>query len=126
MQLSKENKKVKKTLLYDNHIELGAKMVDFSGWVMPLNYPEGITAEHLATRKRAGLFDVSHMGRFTVSGKDCLTFFQHIFTSNAASLEVGESYILSYPIKMESSGLVEKIHSSKITYLLKLKIKKIK
>ena len=91
MQLSKENKKIKKTPLYDKHIELGAKMVDFGGWMMPLSYQERIAAEHLATRKKAGIFDGSHMGRFTVSGKDCLAYLQHVLTSNAAALEVGES-----------------------------------
>lgn len=92
MQPNPENKKAKRTPLYDKHIELGAKMVDFGGWLMPLNYREGITAEHLATRKRAGLFDVSHMVRFTVSGKDSLTFLQHVLTSNAGSLEMEESH----------------------------------
>jgi len=90
MQLSKKDKK---TPLYDKHIELGAKIVDFGGWAMPLNYQEGIAAEHLATRKRAGLFDISHMGRFTVSRKDCLAYLQYVLTSNAAALEVGEATI---------------------------------
>ena len=102
MQPNPENKKAKRTPLYDKHIELGAKMVDFGGWAMPLSYQEGIAAAHLATRKRAGLFDISHMGRFIVSGKDCLAYLQHVLTSNAASLEVGES---QYTIISDEEGV---------------------
>ncbi len=63
-------------------------MVDFAGWEMPLQYSGGIVAEHLATRRQAGLFDVSHMGRFTVRGAGALPFLQHVLTNNAAALEV--------------------------------------
>ncbi|MCK4602829.1 MAG: glycine cleavage system aminomethyltransferase GcvT, partial [Phycisphaerae bacterium] len=54
---------LQQTALHDRHVALGAKMVDFAGWDMPLQYPAGIVSEHLVTRKGAGLFDVSHMGR---------------------------------------------------------------
>ncbi len=57
------------TVLHDWHVENGAKMVDFAGWEMPLQYRSGIIAEHLATRRHAGLFDVSHMGRFTIEAR---------------------------------------------------------
>jgi aminomethyltransferase len=66
-------------------------MVDFGGWDMPVQYPTGIIAEHLATRKRCGLFDVSHMGRFTFRGTQALAFLQHVLTSNVAALEVGQA-----------------------------------
>jgi aminomethyltransferase len=66
-------------------------MVEFGGWSMPLHYRHGIVAEHLATRSHAGLFDVSHMGRFTVTGSRSLPFLQHVLTNNAAALEVGQS-----------------------------------
>jgi len=82
---------LKKTVLYDRHVSLGAALVPFGGWHMPLHYPPGILREHLATRKAAGLFDVSHMGRFIVSGKNALSFLQHVLTNNAAALEVEES-----------------------------------
>ncbi|MCV6606293.1 MAG: glycine cleavage system aminomethyltransferase GcvT, partial [Porticoccaceae bacterium] len=59
---------LQKTPLYDLHIELGAKMVPFTGYEMPVQYPEGIIKEHLHTRVQAGLFDVSHMGQLTLSG----------------------------------------------------------
>ena len=61
-------KESRKTVLYDKHILLKAKMVDFGGWLMPLYYSTGIMEEHLATRRQAGLFDVSHMGRFVLRG----------------------------------------------------------
>jgi glycine cleavage system T protein len=80
-----------KTVLYRRHIELGARMVEFGGWQMPVQYPAGILAEHLATRSQAGLFDISHMGRFIVSGRDALDFLQHTLTNNAAALEPGQS-----------------------------------
>ena len=59
---------LKRTALYDVHKELGAKIVPFAGYEMPVQYPQGITAEHNAVRRQAGLFDVSHMGEFLVRG----------------------------------------------------------
>jgi aminomethyltransferase len=86
-----------KTVLCERHVGLKATMVDFGGWEMPVQYPGGIIQEHLATRKQAGLFDVSHMGRFIISGKDALPFLQHVLTNNAAALEVGESQYTMIP-----------------------------
>ncbi|MBU2055760.1 MAG: glycine cleavage system aminomethyltransferase GcvT, partial [Proteobacteria bacterium] len=78
-----------KTVLHDRHVALGAAMVAFGGWDMPLRYKEGIVEEHLATRKGAGLFDVSHMGRFLVRGPGTLPFLQHCLSNNAAALDPG-------------------------------------
>jgi aminomethyltransferase len=86
-----------KTVLYERHEGLKATMVDFGGWEMPVQYPGGIIQEHLATRRQAGLFDVSHMGRFIISGKDTLPFLQHVLTNNAAALKVGESQYTMIP-----------------------------
>ncbi|MFO7985720.1 MAG: hypothetical protein R6U38_07630, partial [Desulfatiglandaceae bacterium] len=66
----------------------GAKMVEFGGWDMPISYPTGIVQEHLATRQQAGLFDVSHMGRFWVRGPGAIPFLQHVLTNNAAALDI--------------------------------------
>jgi len=63
-----ESGSLKRTPLYDLHVELGAKMVPFAGYDMPVQYPAGILAEHQHTRAAAGLFDVSHMGQFRISG----------------------------------------------------------
>jgi glycine cleavage system T protein len=80
-----------KTVLHQRHIELGAQIVEFGGWQMPVQYPAGILAEHLATRRQAGLFDISHMGRFKIGGQGALDFLQHVLTNNAAALERGQS-----------------------------------
>lgn len=72
-------------------------MVEFAGWHMPLHYRSGIISEHLTTRKHAGLFDVSHMGRLIVRGKNRLPFLQHVLSNNAAGLEVEESLYTTIP-----------------------------
>ncbi|GAG37192.1 unnamed protein product, partial [marine sediment metagenome] len=80
-------------------------MVEFGGWEMPLNYLSGILAEHLATRKFGGLFDVSHMGRFLISGQDALPFMQYVLTNNAVTLELGQSQYTM--IATESGGAID-------------------
>ena len=85
------------TLFHDRHVKLGATMVEFGGWDMPVQYTAGIVQEHLTTRRRAGLFDVSHMGRFRVRGADALPFLQHVLTNNAAALEPGEAQYTMIP-----------------------------
>src|SRR5258708_9344568 len=74
---------LKKTPLHAKHRGLGARMVEFGGWDMPVEY-SGIADEHRAVRRRAGLFDVSHMGEIEIAGADALRAVQHI-TSNDAS-----------------------------------------
>ncbi len=80
----------KKTILYENHISLGAKMVPFAGFLMPVQYA-GIRQEHEAVRRQAGLFDVSHMGNFIVKGPDAAAFLQKITTNNVAKLQPGDA-----------------------------------
>jgi len=80
--------KLFRTVFYDRHMDMGAKMVEFVGWEMPIFYPTGIVKEHLATRKHAGLFDVSHMGRFIIRGDGALKFLQHVLSNNAESLDI--------------------------------------
>ncbi len=75
---------MKKTPLYDFHKKLGAKMVEFGGWQMPVSY-SSVLKEHEAVRTRAGLFDVSHMGEIVVEGNDALSFLQYL-TCNDLSL----------------------------------------
>lgn len=86
-----------RTVLYDRHVACGAKMVDFAGWEMPLQYAGGIVAEHLATRKRAGIFDVSHMGRLAFTGRGVTRFLQHVLTNNAEALDVGQAQYTMIP-----------------------------
>src|SRR4030042_2542614 len=97
---------LKRTVLYERHLALRAKIVEFGGWEMPLFYPAGIVEEHLGTRKGAGLFDVSHMGRFVVRGGGALRFLNHVLTNNAGALDmrmVGAQYTL---IPNETGGAV--------------------
>ena len=85
-------KKVKRTCLYDKHVSLGAMMVEFGGFDMPLLYQSGIAQEHHAVREHVGVFDVSHMGEVTVKGKDAERYVQHIFTNDIAGAPVGKIY----------------------------------
>lgn len=78
-----------RTPFCDFHIAAGAKMVDFAGFYMPVQY-KGITQEHLAVRQNVGLFDLSHMGEFEVSGNDALAFLQKTTTNNVGSLTPGK------------------------------------
>jgi aminomethyltransferase len=79
----------KKTAFYDIHKSTGAKIVDFAGFEMPVQY-EGIIAEHMAVRNSVGVFDVSHMGEFFVKGKDALAFVQKVTTNDASKLVKGK------------------------------------
>jgi len=94
-----------KTVFYDTHVNLGAQMVAFGGWDMPVQYESGIVQEHLSTRKQAGLFDVSHMGRFVVSGEGALDFLQHVLSNNAAAVEVEEGQYTMIP--NETGGAID-------------------
>ena len=76
---------LKRTPLYDLHRELGAKLIDFGGWEMPVQYA-GILEEHRAVRERVGLFDVSHMGEFDVTGKDALAYLQWLTPNDVGKL----------------------------------------
>ena len=86
---------LKRTPLHDTHVSLGAKMVPFAGYEMPVQYPTGITTEHKAVRERAGLFDVSHMGEFIVRGADAVKFANHITTNDVGALTVGQAHYSS-------------------------------
>jgi len=83
---------LKKTPLNAAHRELGGKMVDFGGWDMPVQYPAGVIGEHMATRTRAGLFDVSHMGEIWVEGEDAIPFINRITTNDVTKLVDGQAH----------------------------------
>ena len=88
---------LQRTVLHSNHLAAGAKLVDFAGWEMPLQYSRGILHEHLAVRKGAGLFDVSHMGRFAIRGSGALGLLQHTLSNDSSSLQVGQSQYTLLP-----------------------------
>jgi glycine cleavage system T protein (aminomethyltransferase) len=77
-----------KTPLYDQHLEAGAKMIDFAGWEMPVQY-EGVREEHMAVRTHAGMFDVSHMGEVEVEGPGALAFLQRTLSNDVAAIGLG-------------------------------------
>jgi glycine cleavage system T protein (aminomethyltransferase) len=79
----------KKTALYDEHVKLGAKIVPFAGWLMPVQYT-GIMEEHHAVRKNVGMFDISHMGQLIVEGRDARGWLNKMLTNNVDKLEIGE------------------------------------
>ncbi|MCB0070622.1 MAG: hypothetical protein KDE20_04155, partial [Caldilineaceae bacterium] len=69
---------MQRTRLYDRHVALGGRMVDFAGWELPVQYPTGPTVEHHAVRTAAGLFDIDHMGQFDLRGADADAFLQAV------------------------------------------------
>jgi aminomethyltransferase len=87
---------LKKTPLNAAHRALNAKMVDFGGWDMPVQYPAGILVEHAAVREQAGLFDVSHMGELRVQGKDALAYLQKLTPNDVSKLKVGQCHYSAF------------------------------
>jgi len=81
---------LKRTPLYETHLALGGRMVEFGGWEMPVQY-SGILDEHNAVRNAAGLFDIDHMGQFDVTGADALKFLQHLLSSDLSALKPNEA-----------------------------------
>ena len=86
-----ESSALRQTPLHTRHVALGARMVPFGGWDMPVEY-SGISDEHLAVRTRVGLFDVSHMGEIEVAGRDALAAIQRITSNDASKLKVGQAH----------------------------------
>jgi len=97
------NPVVRKTALNAVHRQMGAKMVEFNGWDMPVEYPAsigcGIVAEHMAVRTGVGIFDVSHMGDIRLAGREALAAVQHISMNDASRLAIGQAQYsaLLYP-----------------------------
>jgi aminomethyltransferase len=95
---------LKRTPLTDVHGALGAKLVPFAGYLMPVQYPSGITAEHNAVRRHAGLFDVSHMGEFIVRGPGAVDFVSYVTTNDVAALAIGQAH---YSTILNDRGTIE-------------------
>lgn len=91
---------LKKTPLFELHNKLGAKIVEFGGWAMPVQY-SSILEEHRAVRERVGIFDVSHMGEISVRGRDAFDFLQYILTNNMGKLEPGK---IVYSLMLYENG----------------------
>ena len=93
-----------KTPFYNLHIESGAKIVNFHGWDMPLQY-SGIIEEHVNTRTNVSLFDVSHMGRFEVRGADAYDLLQTLITNDLSKLK--DNQALYSPICQDDGGIID-------------------
>ena len=109
---------MKNIALNDIHVALGAKMVPFAGYNMPIQY-EGVTAEHITVREAVGVFDVSHMGEFLVEGENALDLIQKITSNDASKLEIGDAQYSCFP--NEDNGIVDDLICYRIkenTYLL--------
>ncbi len=90
----------KRTALYDEHVRLGGRMIDFGGWDLPVQYT-GLMEEHLACRSTAGLFDVSHMGEVHVEGPDAESFLNDLLTNNVTKVAVGQA---QYSVMCQDDG----------------------
>jgi len=90
-----------KTPLYETHVDLGATMVPFAGFIMPVQYPKGILFEHRSVREKAGLFDVSHMGELHLTGKDALRNLNYLVSNDFTDLAVGK---IRYGILLRKDG----------------------
>src|SRR4051794_41467702 len=82
----------RRTVLHPRHVELGAKLADFGGWLMPIEYPGGgVLKEHEAVRERVGLFDVSHLGKLAVTGPGAAAFVDSCLTNALARIAPGRA-----------------------------------
>jgi len=102
------NQELHKTIFYDRHINLEAKIIEFEKLLMPLSYATGIVNEHLLTRKKAGLFDVSHMGRFIIKGQNAIRFLQNQFKALKKILNKDFSLIVHLPRRIMPFTLLDK------------------
>lgn len=92
---------VRHTPVLPAHEELGAKFTEFSGWLLPLRYPQGTTKEHLATRRAVGIFDVSHLGRVSVEGEGAFALLQYAFTNDLSKIAPGRA---QYTLLLNEEG----------------------
>jgi aminomethyltransferase len=95
---------LKRTPFFDRHVALGAKIVPFAGYEMPVQYAQGITVEHKAVRERCGLFDVSHMGEFMIRGARAVEFVNYVTTNDVAALAIGQVH---YSTILNDRGTIE-------------------
>ena len=95
----------KKTPLYEQHLECGGKIVPFGGYLLPVEYPSGVIAEHTAVRETCGLFDVSHMGEVLLQGKGAVNSLNHLLTNEYSDLPIGK--VRYSPMCNANGGVVD-------------------
>jgi len=103
---------MKKTALFDSHVKLGAKMIEFANFLMPIQY-DGIKSEHLAVKHNLGVFDVSHMGEFFISGKGALELLQFCLSNDVSILKNGEAQYNA--LLNDSGGIVDDLILYKVS-----------
>ncbi len=104
--MTDNTEEAKLTPLYDRHVALGARIIPFAGWMMPVQY-KGIIHEHKHVRQKSGLFDLGHMGQVEVDGEDALAFLQYVATNDVSKLEPGAAqYAL---LTNENGGVIDDI-----------------
>jgi aminomethyltransferase len=81
---------LRRTPLYEKHLQAGAKLVPFAGWEMPVQYA-GVIAEHRAVRTDAGVFDVSHMGELEIEGPAAINLVQRVLSNDVSKVSVGDA-----------------------------------
>ncbi len=101
--MAKAEQQPLKTPLYDSHVEMGGRMVEFAGYLLPVQYPTGPTLEHAAVRNAAGLFDIDHMGQFELTGPDADLFLQYIQVWDIDQMRVLDAH---YSLLLYSDGTV--------------------
>ena len=103
----------KKTPLYDAHLASGGKMVEFGGYILPVQYETGVIREHMAVRTACGLFDVSHMGEILVEGEGAIAYLNHLLTNDYTVMRPGQARYS--PMCQEDGGTVDDLIVCKIS-----------
>ncbi len=94
---------MQQTRLYESHVAMGGRMVDFAGWALPVQYPTGPSAEHEAVRTAAGLFDIDHMGQFELSGPDAIAFLKRV---QVWDVETMQDFDAHYSLLLYADGTI--------------------
>jgi len=118
MNIDVLNKIEQKTALYDSHLSLGAKMVSFAGFEMPIFYSKGIHSEYFSVREKAGIFDVSHMGEFIIRGENAFEYLQKVTINDVSKLKIGDAQYSA--MCYEDGGIVDDLilYRKKDSYLM--------
>ena len=95
------------TPLYERHVALGGKIVPFAGYLLPVQYPQGLIREHMAVRTECGLFDVSHMAEILITGPDALKNVQNLVTVQVEEMQ--DNQVKYTPMTNERGGVVDDI-----------------
>ena len=111
MNIDVLNKIEQKTALYDSHLSLGAKMVSFAGFEMPISYSKGIQSEYFSVREKAGIFDVSHMGEFIIRGENAFEYLQKVTINDVSKLKIGDAQYSA--MCYENGGIVDDLIQKK-------------